>query len=91
MNNVLNIVVFKCQRINNPEDDTVAVIASDNYADAVLTFDDLDHLYRCYHSKEDLILAVLQMSAFEGGASILEDGTYELDAFSDINVEGYPQ
>ena len=90
MSNVLNIVVLNCQRVGYPEDKTVVALASDHYGDAVMTFDDMDHLKDCYPSKEDLIVAVLCDPAFEGGAIIYQDGTYELDSISAIEVEGYP-
>ena len=67
------------------------VLAADQYSDATMTFDDKEHLLYCYPTQEDLILEVLKLPAFEGGAIIYKDGTYELDSISAVCVEGYPE
>lgn len=90
MSNTLNISVGTFAQFNAPYI-KVCVIAADSYGQDVLTFDDKDHLLDCYPTKEDLIRAVLQLPAFEGGAIVRDDGTYDLDAISNVIVQGFPE
>lgn len=91
MSNTLYITVGKFRQLNLSEPTDVTVIATDSYGTDVMTFDDLIHLKTLYPTQEDLIVAVLQLPAFEGGAIVHNDGTYELDAIGSVIVEGYPR
>lgn len=91
MSNTLYINVGQFHRLDYPDDVNVVVIAADAYGQDVLTFDDEQHLRDCYPTKEDLIRAVLQLPAFEGGAIVRDDGTYHLDAISNVTVQGFPE
>lgn len=89
MNNTLTINVGTFAQFDHPYT-KVCVIASDLYSQDVLTFDDKEHLLNCYPSKEDLIVGVLKLPVFHGGAIVYEDGTYELDSIQAVVVNGFP-
>lgn len=90
MSNPLYITVGNFARLDQPNDTNVVVLASDSYGNETLTFDDVDHLLTCYPTEEALVEVVLQLPEFEGAATFNEDGMYELDAVSDVIVQGFP-
>lgn len=92
MSNTLYITVGQFHRLDSTDNDyNVVVIAADSYGQDVMTFDDEQHLCDCYPTKEDLVVGVLQLPAFEGSAVIKDDGTYELDAVGSVIIQGYPE
>lgn len=92
MSNTLYITVGQFHPLSSTDSDyNVVVIAADSYGQDVMTFDDEQHLQDCYPTKEDLIVGVLSLPAFEGSAVIKADGTYELDGVGSVIIQGYPE
>ena len=71
--------------------DVITVLASDAYGTDYMTFDDIEHFKAVYPTEDDLIMGVLNLTAFDGGAIFNKTGSYELAGISSIVVQGYPE
>ena len=90
MSNLLVISVTKFQLVNEEAEPSFGFTASDNYGKTYANhYDSYEEFKEEFPTQDDLILHVLELSEFEDGATVTEDGQYELDSFSAVTVLGY--